>query len=420
MKTKAEKSFLRGYSLVLHSFLTYLIYGTLAGVGVSTIVRLYAEKNNLDQNIITSVNTIGGFVGVIMTFVIGSLIVKRGPRLVTCFSCLATAVGLLILGYGQTLGMYIVWAAICQSTFNGYSWSSTNALMTNWFPRKKGFVMGITTAGMMAASFTTIMFMTAFSPIIGFDNVCLIFAIGIAVFGLITLAWVRDTPEECGLLPDNMEMTAAERARLGGGENPQVWKIRDLVFSKDGMLFIFGWGLLYIASTGGATAFVPYMIEEGFTPTRAVFLMSIMSVCSALGSLLLGAVDTKFGTKKASLLFALMYTVGYTGAWLAHANPWAAFAMATCALTAGGANANLVASTLVEQYGRPHYAHVWKILYTGANLLRNLCFLAIGTIVSLSGTYSRVFLFWGVVSLVSFFCVLFSNYAYRSAPNASN
>lgn len=414
-----KKSFARGYSLILHSFLTYLIYGTLAGAGVSTIVRLFAEKNGLDENIITSVNTIGGFVGVVMTFVIGSLLVKRGPRLVTCFSCLATAVGLLILGYGKTMGMYIVWAAICQSTFNGYSWSSANALMTNWFPRKKGFVMGITTAGMMAASFTAIMFMTVYSPIIGFDKVCLIFAAVIAVFGLVTLVWVRDTPEECGLLPDNQPITEEERSRLGNGQNLQVWKVRDLIFSKDGILFILAWGLLYIASTGGVAAFVPYMIEEGFTPAKAVGLMSVMSLMSLIGSLIFGFIDTKFGTKKASLVFAFTYAAGYTGAFLCHSSPWLAFAMATCALMAGGANANLVASTLVEQYGRPNYAHCWKILYTGANLLRNMCFLAIGTIVAISGSYSRVYLFWGIVSLISFFCVLASNYSYRKAPNAA-
>ena len=62
-----KKSFLRGYSMVVHSFLMYWIYGTLIGGGLSVIVAQYCVMTGLDSNLVTSVNTVGGFLSVAMT-----------------------------------------------------------------------------------------------------------------------------------------------------------------------------------------------------------------------------------------------------------------------------------------------------------------------------------------------------------------
>ena len=272
-----KKTFLRGYSMVLHSFLMYWIYGTLIGGGLSVIVAQYCGMTGLDSNLVTSVNTAGGFLSVIMTFLIGRWVITKGVRGITAFSCIGTAIGLCILGNGTNLGIYILWSVVSQGLYNGYSFTASNALIANWFPRKKGWVMGITTAGMMAASFTSVLFITVYSPKIGFTNVCYVLAAVIAALGLVSLKWIVETPEQCGLLPDNMPVTDQERAAFGNGSARQDWKARELVFSKDGLCFIVGFGLLFIATTGGITAFVPYMIERGYSPVDAVGLMSLTS-----------------------------------------------------------------------------------------------------------------------------------------------
>ena len=89
-----EKSFLRGYSMVLHSFLMYWIYGTLIGGGLSVLVAQYCRMTGLNPNLVTSVNTVGGFLSVAMTFLIGRWVIARGVRGITAFSCIGTAVGL--------------------------------------------------------------------------------------------------------------------------------------------------------------------------------------------------------------------------------------------------------------------------------------------------------------------------------------
>ena len=416
LSMKRQKSFARGYSLIVHSFLTYWVYGTLIGAGLSVIVGQYCGMTGLDSNLVTSVNTVGGFLSVAMTFVIGRLVMAKGPRLVTVFSCIGTAIGLCLLANGTTLGAYVIWSVISQGLYNGYSFTTSNALITNWFPRKKGWIMGITTAGMMTASFTSVLLITVLSPKISFPAVCYLFAAFLALFGAVSGVWIVDTPEQCGLLPDNMPITEAERVVLGGGEGRRDWTAGQLILSRDGLCFTVGFGLLFIATTGGVTAFVPYMVERGYTPPQAVGLLSAMSVCGAVGSFVLGWVDSKWGTRKASLLFALLYVVGFFGSYLLRGT--SALFLLPLAVTqfGGGANANLMASTLVSQYGRPNYAHVWSILFTGCSLIRNLCYLLIGTVAAYSGTFARVYLFWGVVSIVGMVLVAAMSFQYREAP----
>ena len=252
-----KKTFLRGYSMVLHSFLMYWIYGTLIGGGLSVIVAQYCGMTGLDSNLVTSVNTVGGFLSVVMTFLIGRWVITKGVRGITAFSCIGTAVGLCILGNGTGLGIYILWSVVSQGLYNGYSFTATNALIANWFPRKKGWVMGITTAGMMAASFTSVLFITVYSPKIGFTNVCYILAAVIALLGLVSLKWIVETPEQCGLLPDNMPLTEQDRQAFGSGAARQDWRAGELLRSRDGICYVIGFGLLFIATTGGITAFVP-------------------------------------------------------------------------------------------------------------------------------------------------------------------
>lgn len=411
-----KKSFLRGYSMVLHSFLMYWIYGTLIGGGLSVIVAQYCGMTGLDSNLVTSVNTVGGFLSVVMTFLIGRWVMTRGVRGITAFSCVGTAAGLCILGNGDGLGIYVLWSVISQGLYNGYSFTATNALIANWFPRKKGWVMGITTAGMMAASFTSVMFISVFSPRIGFTNVCYVLAAVIAALGLVSLKWIVDTPEQCGLLPDNLPLTEQERQAFGGGAARQDWTARELILSRDGMCYIIGFGLLFIATTGGITAFVPYMVERGYSQVDAVGLMSLTSLFSLIGSFVIGVLDTRLGTKTASLIYAALYVIGYCGAFALTGTDKLFLLPLWLAMASGGANANLMASALVSQYGRANYASVWSVLFTGASLIRNLCYLLIGSIASLSGTYARVYLFWGIISAFSFVLLAASNFKYRPAP----
>lgn len=404
--------------MVLHSFLMYWIYGTLIGGGLSVIVAQYCGMTGLNPGLVTSVNTAGGFLSVAMTFLIGRWVITKGVRGITAFSCLGTAAGLCLLGNGTGLGTYVLWSVVSQGLYNGYSFTASNALIANWFPRKKGWVMGITTAGMMAASFTSVLFITVYSPKIGFTNVCYILAAVIAILGLVSLKWIVNTPEECGLLPDNMPMTEQERQVLGGGEPRQDWSAKRLICSKDGLCYIVGFGLLFIATTGGITAFVPYMLERGYSQVDAVGLMSLTSLLSLAGSFVIGFLDTKLGTKNASLIFAALYAVGYAGAFALTGTEKLFLLPLWLAMAGGGANANLMASALISQYGRANYASVWSVLFTGASLIRNLCYLLIGTIVTLSGTYAKVYLFWGIISAFSFVLLAISDFKYRSAPRS--
>ena len=166
-----KKSFALGYSLVLHSLLTYLIYGATAVTGLNIIVPAFSKMNGLDQNAVLAANTIGSFISAFACLALGKLILVKGIRFTTAISAIAGGIlGFGLLGLVHSIAGYAVCTIFIQGMIYGYSWTATNALITNWWPRKKGVIMGITTSGIMLASLTLFQLMNVINASLVFGR----------------------------------------------------------------------------------------------------------------------------------------------------------------------------------------------------------------------------------------------------------
>ena len=416
MKTK-QKSFALGYSYILESFLSWFFYGIIVASGLSTIVANFSNSTGIAAPTIYGVNTIGGYISVVGVFVCSIIMKKTSIRFLTAFSYLATAVGVLAVGHGSSLGAFVIFSVLTQFFYHGYCYGSSNALIANWFPRKRGFILGITTCGLMFSTFTGVMFMTKMSPVIGWGNVCNIMAAVLAVVGVISWFWIKDRPEDCGLLPDNMPMSDKERAELQMPAK-DLWTVGGILKNKDSWMYIIGMGCLNMVGTGTLVMCIPFMMEQGFSNVTAVWISSVTGILAIGGSVLIGAIDTKCGTKIAAIVLAVCYSAG----------PFAALACALAGfvpgvvicfgitLTAGGALANVGGSLVVNMYGRSSYNQAWRYLNTGAQLLKACCYAAIGVVTAMLGKYCYVCAVWGTVALIGLICMIVGKFSYREPP----
>ena len=104
-----KKSFALGYSLVLHSLLTYLIYGATAVTGLNIIVPAFSKMNGLDQNAVLAANTIGSFISAFACLALGKLILFKGIRFTTAVSAIAGGIlGFGLLGFVRSIVGYAV------------------------------------------------------------------------------------------------------------------------------------------------------------------------------------------------------------------------------------------------------------------------------------------------------------------------
>lgn len=410
-ETKGKKSFALGYSLILHSMITYWLYNGTASAGLNIIVSSFAAKNGIPETSVLSANSIGALVSCFFVLLLGKIIAKKGIRFTTCISALLA--GIIGAG-GMILSNNIVTYAICtifsQSLCYGYSFTATNALITNWWPRKKGIVMGITTTGIMIASLTLVRWMSTVSVNYGFDAMMLMIMGIFIVFAAISFFWIKERPEDVGLHPDNIPLSEEEKKaayfmKQSQAESEKRWPIKELARNKTAWLIAVSFGFLVMFTSGVASTTVPFGIESGFTPPQAVNFMSLTAIPGVIGSLITGAIDTKWGPKISSLCCSIWITISFFSL-LVFKGTVGAIVCVTMANVTMGSVANLAPSLIGTCFGRDNFTQCYRIIYTVTYFIRSLCFLLIGTGVAVLGTYRIVYIIFGGLAFISTICII--------------
>ena len=403
---KQSKSFFRGYSLVLHSLLTYLIYAAAASTGLNIIVPIFAAENGLDQNAILSANTVGAFISCIAVVLGGKIIMKYGVRKITTISLIVGGLlGTVLMGYVHTVAGYAICTIFAQCAVHGYCYTATNTLITNWWPRKKGFVMGITTCGIMAASFTAITLMSKVGNAYGMKTMAWMLGGFMVLFGIISWFWIRNNPEECGLNPDNMPLSAEEvqaglASKQDALEAAKRWPFKELVKNKAVWILGIVFGLFLLFTSGVASTTVAMCIENGYTPAQGLTVLSLTGVVSIVGSLVSGVLDQKFGPKITTVIYGIWVAISFATLLFIPGGVRAIVCIAMANFTMG-ATSNLAPSFVGSIFGRAAFAQVYRWMYALSFLVRSLCFLMLGTGVAILGSYTSVYIVFGVLSLVA-------------------
>ena len=407
MKQDGKKRFL-GYSYVLHSTLMYMLYGAAGISGFALLIPAYAEKNGLSAASTTSWMTIGAFASCLFTLVIGKFIVKRGVRLVTAVSLvLAGLLGIFSLKYTSGVLGFGIASIFSQGMVHGYCFGATNTLITIWWPKRKGFMMGITTAGILLASMIYIPIMQKIGT---FDGMANLLTASLVIMGVITWFWVRNTPEEVGCWPDNTPPTQEELQAVAAEKNQpayvSTWNVGNLLKRRDCWCIILYAGLANLVTSGGAVLTVPFYMEVGFTMADVARFMAIGAPVSILGSFISGIIDEKLGPKWAAFIVSLWCGACYTLPLFAPGIPMMRFVSSVLGSMALGATSNLIPSLIASRFGRRDFAAVFRVLYAVAFFIRGICFLAAGEGLAILGSAQNVRLLYAVMIVIAGFFAL--------------
>jgi len=418
-----KKSFALGYSLPVHSTLTYLIYAAAASTGLNIIVPLFAAENGLDKALVLSANTVGAFISCFAVLFFGSIIMKIGIRMMTTISLIIGGIfGTILLGYVHTLVGYAVCTIFAQCMVHGYCFAATNAMITNWWPRKKGFVMGLTTCGIMLASFTIIPYMATLGNTKGF--LTMVWFVGglMVIFGIISWFWIRDTPEQVGLHPDNIPLSEAEKQQGYFKQQTQEeakmrWPVKEILKNKTAWLIAVVFGLFLLFTSGVASTTVLFCLEAGYAPATAIKVLTYTSLVSLAGSILSGVLDNKFGPKKTTVIYAIWVMLAFLILLIAPAPIKAIVCVAMANLTMG-ATANLAPSMVATCFGQKTFTQVFRVVYAISFFLRSFAFLFLGTSVKLLGSYNNAYLCFAVLALVAILLTVLINDKKLQVPSS--
>lgn len=402
ISVKTKKSFALGYSLVFHSILTYFITGAFTTSGMNVWNGAFSAMHGWETTTLLTMATVAGLIGVLGSILFGQLVAKRGARLIITITMTICGIAIMAFGFIPNVFGYLLCMTIFNFAGHGFNNVGSNAVIGNWFPRRKGFILGITTMGLPAASFLFVPILAASIAKVGLQNSFLIIGIIVAILGVLSWFWVRNTPQEVGLLPDNGKFPETAGGPLGQTSN---WTVKKLLTNRNAWFVALAYGLLFLVTQGMVSQTVVYLMQNGFEQTKAVPMLSLSAVVGVVGSFIWGVLDDKLGTKKASVIYAIWYVFTFAVMALAKSPAMLVAGVVLLGSSMGGIG-NLMPSMIMTVFGVSEFAAVSRITQTLVTIIRSFAFVVMAIGLKLLGNYANTAWILAGLSVVALVLIL--------------
>lgn len=407
MKTKKNFKY---YSklLIFVAFVVNYFHVALAVDGTNVLIVALEREFGWTRLAINSATSAGALFSVVSAFIIGTLIMKVGIKKIMI--PVSVLVGLDLVWMANTTGLssfaasMIVLQILLVGTYTG-----SFALLSNWFIKKRGLILGIVTIGAPASSATFTPIATKLVASYGFRPVYMGIGIIYAVFGLLMIYLINEKPEDYGYAPDNADLSLEEieNQKKELDSNETIWTMKNILITKETWLLVFSWGLIYLMMTGIMSQLIPRFLDVGMSIDQALGLMAVAAILGMPMSYIWGWLDDKLSTPKTCIIFALVYVVSSACFIFASAeNMVFAYAgVLTIALTTGGMP-NLQPSLQAWVFGRKDYVNTNRYIGIGHMILRSLGFTVMGIAYARFGTYTPIYGLFIVLAIIT--AILFS------------
>lgn len=391
MKEKKSIGFgFRGWMLMLYQFLAYIGFVCFTNWPMNALGDVYGGTQSVAQ-----IYTIAAVVGVVFQVIASPFIgkIKSIHTVSVVMGVVSVAAGLGVMLVPPTnLALWKVFYFIACLFIIVWSTFVIGILIGQWFPRRKGVVMGLVTISfpignaLMGPVLGKAMGMgmegvpgAVIAPVIRSSYLPFIILVAIGV--VIGAFLVRDYPEQVGAFRDNDKSMTPEKAKAMmefeiENKRTSVWGLGHTLASPDFWLIALPAGFLLIGAVGMMTQTANIFGSVGIIPGSNEFNMVMMvnAVFAIAGSYLLGILDAKIGTRKSMLIaMALMVVSGILGVVGATGHNKVAVIAAMWILGIFmGASSNYTVSASVQYWRIEDFPTVFGKVNPLANFMNNL------------------------------------------------
>lgn len=304
----------KGWNLMIFAILAMLIANAGTNDGLNIALPAISEGAGLNYELCLSMGTVAGFVGVAMMLVIAKFRDRFGGRKVAAVLFIIFGLTYYFLFLRATnIVMYGLSQCIMVSCGQGCFYLCTGPMQSTWFPKKRGVVNGISTIGANIATAVLAPLMTMLLTLGDYRNSLAVIAAAAIVLGIYGYLTLRDNPLEAGVYPDNVtkEVYEAEYKNLSDkDEYVSDWTIPKMLKCKEVWIAAIVPGFITLGLLGIVTQFVQRNIALGLPSEVAIGAMTVAGLVGIVGSYGIGYIDTRFGTKKACVIYCATFAVG--------------------------------------------------------------------------------------------------------------
>ncbi len=235
---------------------------------------------------------------------VGRIVDRHGPRLVIPSGALAMGLGFLLASRTSDVATYYAAYVIIGAGSAGMGIVPCSAIVTNWFRRRRGTVVGIMAAGMGTGGLVMAPIVAHLLESFDWRATYLSMAIMIWVVAIpLALALVRTRPADMGLFPDgdadDTDWLRRPEAKAAEGQGLSLRQA-----SRTAAIWLMGVSFFAsgFSNTGALHAPVPFLEDIGFPTATAAAALGTLGLGSAVGKIFFGWLCDRVPPKRAAAL----------------------------------------------------------------------------------------------------------------------
>ncbi len=293
----------RGWIFVIYGLINFFITTAVADSIKNLSLPALCAQYGWDYTSLISLVSVFGWITIVFIIIFGQTLHKFSPKKGAITLGIIYCICTVIYPNINSLWQFVVVFALI--TIIGTIWPQQfNAIITsNWFPRKKGLVIGWTTIGLPVGSGIGVLVYNTISGKVGMSGTYYIYAGVVALCVIICAIFVTDYPEQFGGFPDNdksMTREEADRMLAEGREaaKKSIWTNKRLLSTKEVWLIGISCGIMLLFASGFMSQMIPRLLSLGYDKMKAVMMMTVAALCGGVGSYVVGFVDSKIGPRK--------------------------------------------------------------------------------------------------------------------------
>ena len=294
-ETRKKPRYFYGWNIVGASFLAHLSYAEHHSSVLGFFMRPLNQEFGWSRTQVSLVQTIARFVEAGVSFFVGPLIDKHGPRFLM-------PIGAIIVGLAMVATTYVdvIWqfwflrGVVVAVGFTLMGHMVTNVTINKWFTRKRGRAIALAGVGSNLGNVImtpVTVWILAFS---GWRTSFVLFAVVTWVVVLFpSLMLMRRQPEDMGLHPDGDDPDAADDQTSQSGEQDlapagaapvlePVWSRREVMATSAFWLLIVSISVANLAFQGINISLAPYMQDLRYADALVATVVTFRAIVMAM------------------------------------------------------------------------------------------------------------------------------------------
>ncbi|MDH3641134.1 MAG: MFS transporter [Gammaproteobacteria bacterium] len=289
MSNQSSPRFFYGWAIVAFTFAVQFVTMGTVFYAYGVLLKPLTETLDADRFLISLALSLQMAFGALLGPLVGKLIAERSIRVLMMCGCATMSLGFLALSQAQTLWhLYLAFGVILSTSMALTGPLPNNALLANWFVRRRGTALGVSQFGISFSGTVLVPLTTWLVLSYGWRSAVSFYAI-VPVVVLMPLAWkfAVKRPEDMGLFPDG----DPEGEVISEAGQPDGWTVGRAFRDRRIWLLALIVGPSFMSITSVLIAMHSHVTDQGMSALQASAVVALMTFMGALAKPLFGTLS---------------------------------------------------------------------------------------------------------------------------------